>query len=405
MASLAIIGAGAAGCFCAVQLSRHLGKSSRICVFEAQKRPMAKLAITGGGRCNITNSFREINDIRTAYPRGSRLLKSAFAAFSPQQCRQWWEENGVKLVEQNDCCIFPKSQNAMEVVDCLLQGMKRGGVQLFCGTKVISIKADSDSGYLLEIAGKTPGAEHFDYVVVTTGGGAIGLLKELELPIQKPVPSLFTLRIEGLGHLMGNTLDNASLSLEGSKFRSQGILLFTDWGISGPACLKLSSYAARYLNENSYKATLQLNYLSRSEEELRAFVNKARCSHKQTGSLHPEGLSDKVWRHILGRCSINEQQPWAELGNKSCNRLINTLLCDSYPISGRAAFKSEFVTAGGVECSAVKAGTLEAKNLPRLYFAGEVLDIDGITGGFNLQAAWSTAFVVAQSICSAEKNT
>lgn len=401
MSSIAIIGAGAAGCFCAVQLSRCLGKSRRICVFEAQKRPMAKLAITGGGRCNITNSFEQISDLSQAYPRGKRLLKAAFANFSPEQCFQWWEDSGVKLIVQDDGCIFPRSQSAMEVVNCLFKEMEKGGVQLHCGAKVLSVKADSGSGYLLEIAGKAPRTEHFDYVVVTTGGGAIGLLKELQLPIQKPVPSLFTLRIQGLSHLMGNTLENASIAIEGSRFRAQGILLFTDWGISGPACLKLSAYAARYLNEHDYKATLQLNYLSRSEQELREFIDLARCSHKKAVNLHPEGLSEKLWKHILGRCSIKEQQPWAEIGSKACNRLVNTLLCDSYPIEGRAAFKEEFVTAGGVDSSAVKASSLEAKDHPGLYFAGELLDIDGITGGFNLQAAWSTAHLVAKSICKA----
>jgi len=237
---------------------------------------------------------------------------------------------------------------------------------------------------------------------VTTGGGALSLLEGLDISIEKPVPSLFTFKLAdaGIKALTGTVVDDATLTLAGTKFRSRGILLLTDWGVSGPATLKLSSYAARHLVEVGYSGSLLVNWLSATENDARAWIDAAKQAspQKMVASVHPDGLTDRCWRHLLTRSGLREDIRWAELGSKGENRLVNSLTADAYEITGRSRFKDEFVTAGGVAASAVDPATLQSRRYPGLFFAGEILDIDAITGGFNLQAAWSTGSLVAKNI-------
>lgn len=396
MEQIAIIGAGAAGCFCAVELKRRR-PHSHITVYEAATKPLAKVAVTGGGRCNISNSFEYIRQLGEAYPRGERLVRHAFAQLSPEQTCAWWEREGVRLVTQSDGCIFPESQDAMQVIRTLENLMRRLGIELRTGCRVLELNY-GPQGYTLRLQ---QGEVRADRVVVTTGGGALGLLKPLGLEIVPPVPSLFTFRIgdEGLRSLMGTVTEGVTLSLAGmKKYRSAGTLLLTDWGVSGPATLKLSSYAARELSERDYKATLLVNWLSSSEQQVRSWIEgtaRGSAAQKLVSSIHPDGLTSRLWSHLLRRAALREDIRWAELGSKGISRLASTLTADAYPITGRCRFKEEFVTAGGVAASEVNPKALEARRYPRLHFAGEVLDIDAITGGFNLQAAWSTAWTVA----------
>lgn len=361
---------------------------------------MAKLAITGGGRCNFTNTFNEISRLEEAYPRGAQLMKRALRVFSNDDVMAWFAHEGIPCVIQEDQCLFPKSQDAMQIVRTLENLMRRGGVELRCSCKVSAISA-TPCGFALEL----PEAEEVvDIVVVTTGGGALKLLEPLELTIEKPVPSLFTFKIEneGLRSLMGAVAPDASLALAGTPFRSSGALLVTDWGVSGPATLKLSSYAARHLSDNGYKGQLLINWTGWNEEQARGFLKDAalKNTRKQVSNVCPEGLSARVWQHIMSRAGLREDIVWAELGSKGTNRLVGALIADQYPIAGRCHFKAEFVTCGGVSLSEINLNTMESKKYPGLFLAGEVLDIDAITGGFNLQAAWSTAMAVAIAVGS-----
>ena len=393
MKKIAVIGAGAAGCFCAAELRRRLPEAA-VDVFEAGPKPLAKVAVTGGGRCNLTNSFEGIRSLAEAYPRGERLMKRLLKGFSQKDTWRWFESAGVPLVLQEDHCVFPQSQDAMDIVQALLR--KMDGVNLHLRTSVKSIQSGL-SGHLL-----VDGVP-YDAVVVTTGGAPKGLpmLDGLALEWVPTVPSLFTftIRDEGLRNLMGLVVD-ASVSIPGTSLKADGPLLITDWGLSGPAVLKLSSYAARYLNEAGYKAPLSVNWLARNEADTRSILQDTAAGNprKQVSNTPPAGLQARLWDFLVQRSGIRPDIRWAELGAKGLNKLVNVLTQDAHAIEGKTKFREEFVTCGGVALSNVDPSTLESKQYPGLYFAGEVLDIDAITGGFNLQAAWTTAFTVAQSI-------
>ena len=393
MRRVAIIGAGAAGCFCASQL-REMAPELSVTVFEAGRKPLAKVAITGGGRCNLTNSFEGIRSLSEAYPRGERVMKRALKAFSQEDTIRWFSARGVPCVLQEDHCWFPASQDAMDIVRCLLRGMQGADIRLGC--KVQRIEPATQAGYLVD-------GEPFDAVVVTSGGAPKGLpfLESLGLEIVPPVPSLFTFTVgdPALRSLMGLVVP-AAVSLSGTPFKADGPLLITDWGLSGPAALKLSSYAARHLAVTGYKGTLAVNWLTVNEQQMRERLLEAASAHPQKllTSTPPERLPGRLWEHLLAKAGLRSNLRWAELGAKGLNRLVATLTCDTYPLAGKSRFREEFVTAGGVALSNIDPGTLECKAHPGLYFAGEVLDIDAITGGFNLQAAWSTGHVVATSL-------
>ena len=382
MKRVAIIGAGAAGCFCAAQL-RAMAPELKVTVFEAGSKPLAKVAITGGGRCNLTNDFEGIRSLADAYPRGERLMKRALRAFSNEDTIRWFTGNGVPCVLQPDHCWFPQSQDAMDVVRSLLRAMKGADIRL--NTRVGSVKA------LIE---------EFDAVVVTTGGAQhFPFLEGLDLEIVPPVPSLFTFNIPdpALQSLMGLVVE-AQIGLQGTPFKADGPLLITDWGLSGPATLKLSAYAARHLAESGYKGTVGINWLDDNENEVRARLQETSARNPQKQLVNTPLLQQRLWEHLIGRAGLRPDIRWAELGSKGLNRLTAVLTNDTYPVSGKSKFREEFVTAGGVALSNIDINTLESKRYPGLFFAGEILDIDAITGGFNLQAAWSTGYVCAVNL-------
>lgn len=384
---IAIIGGGAAGCFCAIGLKRRL-PDAEVTVYEAGAKLLAKVAVTGGGRCNLTNSFRDVRRLGEVYPRGEQLMRRALAAFSHEDTMRWFEAEGVRLTVQEDQCVFPVSQDAMQIVRTLERCLREAGVRVRLNAPVERV-GDLDA----------------DRVVVTVGGSSREKLERL-LPagveVTPCVPSLFTLKIPdaSLRALMGTVVEQASLAVAGTKFRAAGTLLLTDWGVSGPATLRLSSYAARHLAENGYAGTLLVNWLDAPEAAAREWMAAAAAEHpqKQATGTPPTGLTARLWRHLLGRAGLREDLRWAELGSKGAARLASTLTADAYPVAGRARFKEEFVTCGGVALSGVNLNTLESKVRPGLYFAGEALDVDAVTGGFNLQAAWSTAALVAAAM-------
>lgn len=372
-------------------------------------------------------------------------MKRLFRSFDQRSTWQWFENEGVKLVLQEDHCVFPASQDAMEIVNTLLARMRQAGVTLHTKRKVTGIFPRPEGGYTISVAelskvqslrqAQRPDSlapesiisvpepvegpilqksqrldKHnclADIVVVTTGGSpklsGLGMLDGLDLEIVPPVPSLFTFNLPGspVRELMGTVVENASASLVGTKFKASGPLLITHWGMSGPAILKLSSYAARYLAENEYSATLSVNWFGDAgEQDVRDRITALSkdSPQKQILNTHPSELPSRLWNYLISKCGIREDARWAELGSKGMNRLVNTLINDEYQIRGKSRFKEEFVTCGGVALSNINLNTLESKTHPGLYFAGEVLDVDAITGGFNLQAAWSMGYTVARSI-------
>lgn len=410
---VAIIGAGAAGCFCSIHLRRH-NPSLQVDVFESGQRALAKVAVTGGGRCNLTNTFQGIRSLKEAYPRGEQVVRRSFCEFSHLDLQRWFEAEGVPLVTQDDQCIFPRSQSAMQIVETLLRAMSSSGVRLHTGRRVVSVSHDASAStqgvvglkpasYVLTFA---DGSTHTaDFVVVTTGGSprlsGLDFLRPLDLTIQQPVPSLFSFNISGLSALMGTVVQMVTCGLVGTKLRTRGALLITHWGMSGPAVLKLSSHAARLLAECGYHARMLVNWLDdASEDDVLSMLQSMQQQYasRQVGNTHPQQLTSRLWQHLLARASVRSEQRWAELGNKSLRKLATVLSADIYDIEGQSRHKEEFVTCGGVALQNINPSTLQSRTHPGLFFAGEVLDVDAITGGFNLQAAWSMGYVVAKQI-------
>ena len=390
----AIIGGGAAGFFLAVNL-KEMMPGMQVTIFERSKRVLAKVEVSGGGRCNCTNSFAQVRALQMVYPRGHRLMKRLMKGFSQRDAFEWFERHGVRLTTQADECVFPLSQDSHTIINCFLAAARRLGIEIRTETKIDNLDELSD----------------YDFIAVTTGGSpkAEGLqwLSALGHETEPPVPSLFTFRIddEALRALMGTVVESVVTMIPGTRMRAEGPLLITHWGMSGPAILKLSSYAARYLAEQQYQAPLAVNWTSLRDVEVMAALQETmmRCAQKQLTTIAPCNLPTRLWNYLVMKClGKRANGRWGSLNRKELNRLTNLLSGgDTYQIAGRAAFKDEFVTCGGIALSAVNPSTLESRHVPRLFFAGEILDIDGITGGFNFQAAWTTAYTVAQAI----KNT
>lgn len=384
----AIIGGGAAGFFLAINL-KEMCPEMDVTIFEKSKRVLAKVEISGGGRCNCTNSFVEVGDLSEVYPRGHRLMKRLMKGFSQEDAYNWFERHGIRLTTQEDQCVFPMSQDSHTIINCFLAEAQRHSVVIRTETRIDSLDQLSDYGF----------------IAVTTGGMTTqNTLMTQMIPIVPPVPSLFTFRIddERLHALMGTVVEDVMTMIPGTKLRAEGPLLITHWGMSGPAILKLSSYGARILAENGYQMPLAVNWTNRRDTEVMTILDEMmiRNSQKQLTTVAPCGLPLRLWTYLVEKC-LGERSNgrWGSLNKKEQNRLANLLSGgDGYQIAGRAPFKDEFVTCGGVDLSAVNSSTLESRQVPNLYFAGEVLDIDGITGGFNFQAAWTTAYTVACAI-------
>ena len=381
----AIVGGGAAGFFLAVNL-KAMAPQMRIVIFESGQRVLRKVRVSGGGRCNCTNSFDGVTDLSEVYPRGHRLMRRLFHTFGPQDAYRWFEAYGVRLTTQADGCVFPASQDSRTIINCLTGEARRLGVEVVTGRRITDLDELTD----------------YDCIALTTGGGMSLCPSLTEAP---PCPSLFTFTIEdeALRALMGTVVEGVTVGLCGTKFKADGPLLVTHWGVSGPAVLRLSSYAARHLFEQGYHAMLSVNWLSQPEAEVRTLLMAAAKSHpqRQVASACPVGLPSRLWQHLVAKASVMKR--WADVNAKDMNRLCNVLTNDTYPITGRSTWKEEFVTCGGISLSHIDPHTLECRQRPGLYFAGEVLDIDGVTGGFNFQTAWTTAYCVAQAI--AQKST
>lgn len=408
--NVAIIGGGAAGFFLAITL-KQLAPQARITIFEKSTKVLSKVAVSGGGRCNLTNSFEEIKDLKQAYPRGDKLLKRLFKTFDHKDTYKWFETHGVKLTTQTDHCVFPHTQDSQTIINCFLQLTQQLGIFIKTSHALKSIVPLKNNTappvYELKFNNERIENQLFDLVAITTGGSpqkeGLQYLQELGHQIAEPVPSLFTFNIpnKNVRELTGTVVDPVIASIQGTKFKSTGALLITHWGMSGPAILKLSSYSARYIHEKNYCFNLAINWINETNtqavaEELNRLMKIS--PQKKVSNIRPYDLPARLWEFLLQKAGIKEDKKWSELGKKDFNRIMNLLSNDEYAVNGKGAFREEFVTCGGISLDSIHLNTLESKICPNVFFAGEVLDVDAITGGFNFQAAWTTAYIAACSM-------
>ena len=401
---IAVVGGGAAGFFAAIA-AKQSNPEARVTIFERGQKVLAKVLITGGGRCNLTNSFAQITDLKQAYPRGDKMMKRLFNVFSHKDTWQWFEQRGVKLVKQDDECVFPVSQSAQSVVDALTHEAHKLGVEVRTGYAVEAVKQMGNGD--LQLLFKVQKPVTVQRAAITTGGSpqanALQYLANLGHKIVQPVPSLFTFNIADATFkaLMGTGVEGVTVSLVGTKHKATGPLLVTHWGASGPAILKLSSYGARYVHDCGYQFPIAVNWIGLTNsalvaEHLQGIVDSN--PRKLLTSVHPFGLPTRMWQYILEKTALGADKRWDELGKKGLNKLVEALTNDQYKVTGKGAFRDEFVTCGGVSLSDINLNTMESKVCKNLYFAGEVLDVDAITGGFNLQAAWTTGYVAGKAM-------
>lgn len=400
---IAIIGGGAAGFFAAIT-AKEKYPEARVVIFEKSKNLLAKVKVSGGGRCNITNGCTDIKKLSEAYPRGSKALKRAFRVFNTQHAMQWFEDRGLSLMIQDNQCVYPASQNSQSVIDFFMDQVDRLGIGIELGRGIKAVRP-CDDRLVLEFMDDDIPARTFDKVIVATGGcpqkKGLRWLEKLDHKIEDPVPSLFTFNMPGetIVRLMGVAVQNALVTVQGTKLNSDGPLLITHWGMSGPAILKLSAFGARVLSEQGYVFKVQVNWTNvRNNDVVMDHLQSMADKHpdKLLVNVRPYLLPQRLWLYLLEKCELSSNKKWGELGKKWKNKLVDVLTNDLYAVEGKTTFKEEFVTCGGVSLESVDTSTMQSKVCKNLYFAGEILDIDGITGGYNFQAAWTTAFIAGQ---------
>lgn len=400
--SIAVIGGGAAGFFAALS-AKSANPNCKVFILERSAKVLSKVKISGGGRCNVTNATFDIEALSKHYPRGERFLRKAFAQFNALSTVKWFETRGVRMKTYPDNCIFPQSNTSQSIIDCFLLEAHAKDIEV---VYQFHVQAIEQSNNVFSITSITNEIRIADAVIVTVGGqpkrAGISWVETLGHTIVEPVPSLFTFNMpsEPIKELMGNVVEKTTVKIEGTKLVGRGPLLVTHWGMSGPAILQLSAWGARILADSNYIFHVLVNWLNdTTEESLRGLIAFTMTQHgaKKMSNFNPFPVTNRLWEFLLQRSEINPENRWNELGKKSINKLVNTLLNDRYSVSGKTTFKEEFVTAGGVSLSEIEVKTMESKIVRGLYFAGEVMDIDGITGGFNFQSAWTTGFIAGKN--------
>jgi len=396
---LIVVGGGAAGFFCAIRAKENYPELE-VVLLEKQNKVLQKVKVSGGGRCNVTHAIESIPHLLEHYPRGKNFLKKVFYQFGSEETIEWFAKNGVKLHTESDGRMFPITNSSQTIIDCLLGATKKLGVQVKLGSAVSKVQLKEQTftvtvnsqelkaNYICVACGGYPKSTQFDW------------LRNLEHNIIDPVPSLFTFNIKSnkdLKDLMGVSLEQAHIRIQSTKANNIGPLLITHWGLSGPCVLKLSAWQARFLHDIGYEFSILVNWINETENDLRARWNELRNGMgAQLFSRNPFELPKRLWLYLINQAGIPENKKWSELASKEQNKLLSILVGQHFEVKGKTTFKEEFVTCGGVDLKEVNPKTMESRLVPNLYFAGEVLNIDGVTGGFNFQNAWSTAAVAAQ---------
>ncbi|HRG91685.1 MAG TPA: NAD(P)/FAD-dependent oxidoreductase [Chitinophagaceae bacterium] len=411
-ATLIVAGGGAAGFFCAVNAAR-LNPSLKVILLEKTDKLLSKVKVSGGGRCNLTHACFDIAVMSKCYPRGGPFVKKAFHRFFTSDTIAWFKERGVATKTEKDGRMFPVTDSSQTIIDCLLKEASRYGVEIILKQELCGISR-SDDGFKIQCTnGKVYEAR---YLCIASGGYPKSVmfdwLTATGHSIAAPVPSLFTFNLSGhmtgakshpLTALMGVSITNARVKIMGTKLETEGPLLITHWGLSGPAVLRLSAWAARELKEKQYVFTAQVSWITgMNEMELREEFQQNRILHaaqKITGRNN-YGLATRLWEFLLLQSGVTASMRWADLPSAVQNKLIRNLLFYECPVKGKTTFKEEFVTAGGIHLTEVDPQTMMSRKLPGLFFAGEVLDVDGITGGYNFQHAWTSGWIAADAIAS-----
>jgi predicted Rossmann fold flavoprotein len=400
---LAVIGAGAAGYFGALSAAAHF-PDWQITIFEKNRTTLNKVRISGGGRCNVTHACFDDKKLATFYPRGGTFLRKLFAHFNTQNTVEWFESRGVELKTESDGRMFPTTDLSETIIACLENEIKKYQIQIYISSNVSQIEVTPSGTFSLKI---NDTIAEFDRVLVTTGGHpqltGYDWLHTLGHEIVPPVPSLFTFNVPDspFHALAGISVNEAVTKISGQKTKQSGPLLLTHWGFSGPAVLKLSAWAARELAECGYQFSFMINWNQQlSENSIQATFTQYQQTHtKRQIQSHPLfEIPSRLWALLCELSGISATLRWHEVSGKSRNRLTQLLLNASFEVKGKTTFKEEFVTAGGIALSQVNPDTLESRQVKGLFFAGEILDIDALTGGFNFQAAWTTSFVAGKYI-------
>lgn len=395
---IAVIGGGAAG-FMAAVTAKENNPNADVTIFEKSNKVLSKVLISGGGRCNLTHNCKSISQLIKNYPRGGKELKKSFSQFSNSDTIEWFKKNNIRLKIESDNRMFPESNSSQTIIDLFIRKTEKLNIKICLSSKVDKIQ-HSKGEISLQVNNKNI---KFDRLIISTGGypkiSGFKLFKELGYNISSPVPSLFTFNIpnDDITKLMGVVVENTSAKVKGLKLKQNGPVLITHWGLSGPCILKLSSWGAKDLADLEYHFITQINWLSENEEFARAGINKQLTSKKNIYNSNPFSLPKRLWHHILEKVKIDELQKWNVLNKKLRNRLINTLVNDEFTVNGKTTFKEEFVTCGGITLEQINMKTMESKIHKNIYFSGEVLNMDAVTGGFNFQAAWTTGYLCGKN--------
>jgi predicted Rossmann fold flavoprotein len=404
--TLVVAGGGAAGFFCAVTAAR-LNPSLHVILVEKTGKWLSKVKVSGGRRCNLTHACFNIPEMIRKYPRGANFVKKTFHQFFTTDTMQWFEERGVPLKTEPDGRMFPVSNSSQSVIDCLMQEARKHGVEIRLHHEIRSIDYSGDPvSFRIHF---TNGLEvRADFLCLATGGYPKSSMFDWILHsghhIEEPVPSLFTFNMPGhsIISLMGVSVPDAQVKISGENLKERGPLLITHWGMSGPAILKLSAWGARVLKEKDYRFEIRVNWLGgRTDNSLRDEIQMIRESQggKKIRQKNPWDLPQRLWEWMLDQAAIKDIH-WADLPAGQQHHLIRILTDQAFPVEGKTTFKEEFVTAGGIRLSEVNAHTMESKIRPGLFFAGELLDVDGITGGFNFQHAWTSGFIAGKTVAA-----
>lgn len=401
--TLVVIGGGAAGFFCAVNAAR-MNSNLKVVLLEKTGKLLSKVKVSGGGRCNTTHACFEIPELAKRYPRGQNFLKKSFHWFNTNDTITWFAERGVILKTEPDGRMFPTTDNSQTIIDCLLKEVDKYQVEVQLHKEV---KAIEKRGEIFSVTLSNDQTIAANYICIATGGypksTMFEWLKQTGHTIEEPVPSLFTFNMPGntITSLMGVTVPNALVKISGTKLAEAGPLLITHWGMSGPAILRLSAWGARELAVKQYVFSIIINWLgTETENQLRERWQEIReiNASQKIGNKNPFQLPNRLWLYLLEESLIQSEMRWADLPSKMQNKLIQILTSQQFEVKGKTTFKEEFVTCGGIKLSEIDPNTMQSKKMEGLFFAGEVMDVDGITGGFNFQNAWTSGFLAANTI-------